>query len=78
MCLAIPGKVLEIKDQIALVDIMGNQTTADISVLEDVKVGDYILVHAGYAIHKYDQRDGEENLKLVSELLTRTVEDDPI
>lgn len=72
MCLAIPAKVIEIKDQLAIVDILGNQTTADISVLDDVKVGDYILVHAGFAIQKYDPEEGEENLKLVKSLLSQT------
>jgi hydrogenase expression/formation protein HypC len=77
MCLAIPAKVISIREQLATVDILGNQTTADISILEDVKVGDYLLVHAGFAIQKYDPREGEENLQLVKELLSQTA-DEPI
>ncbi|NUM36799.1 MAG: HypC/HybG/HupF family hydrogenase formation chaperone [Candidatus Brocadiae bacterium] len=71
MCLAIPAKVVEIQGEIAKVDILGNQTVADISVLEDVEVGSYVLVHAGFAIHKYSHEEGEENLKLIHEVLEK-------
>jgi hydrogenase expression/formation protein HypC len=69
MCLAVPARVIEINDQMAKVDILGNQTIANICVLDGVEVGDYVLVHAGFAIQKYDKQEGEENLKLVKELL---------
>jgi len=72
MCLAIPAKVIEIQGEIAKVDILGNQTFADISVLDDVRIGNYLLVHAGFAIHKYEPQEGEENLKLIQEVLEKT------
>ena len=72
MCLAIPGKVISINNNEAVVDIMGNRTTANISVLEDVVIGDYILVHAGFAIQKYDEKTAEENLMLIKELINTT------
>jgi hydrogenase expression/formation protein HypC len=69
MCLAIPGKVIEIEGTEALVDIMGNRTKANISVLDNVKQGDYILVHAGFGIQKYDDKTAEENLGLIKDLI---------
>ena len=64
MCVALPGKVIEIKDRDAVVDFNGNQVTARAGLV-DVKVGDFVLVHAGCVIQKVSQQDMEElkNLK---------------
>ena len=63
MCVALPGKVIEIKDRDAVVDFSGNQVTARAGLV-DVKIGDYVLVHAGYVIQKVTQQDMEEMKKL--------------
>lgn len=63
MCVALPGKVIEIKDRDAVVDFNGNQVTARAGLV-DVKVGDYVLVHAGCVIQKVTQQDMEEMKKL--------------
>ena len=68
MCLAIPAKVVRIAGSSADVEVEGTTTTADISVLPDVKVGDYVMVHAGLAIQKYDEQEALENLALIREL----------
>ena len=64
MCVALPGKVIEIKGRDAVVDFNGNQVTARAGLV-DVKVGDYVLVHAGCVIQKVTQQEMEElkNLK---------------
>lgn len=72
MCLAIPGKVIKIDNNEAVVDIMGNRTKANISVLDNIQIGDYILVHAGFGIQKYDEKTAEENLELIKGLLNST------
>jgi hydrogenase expression/formation protein HypC len=69
MCLAIPARVVRITGTRADVDIDGATTTADLSVLSGVKVGDYVMVHAGLAIQKYDEQEALENLALIRELL---------
>ena len=56
MCVALPGKVIEIKDRDAVVDFNGNQVTARAGLV-DVKVGDYVLVHAGCVIQKVSKQD---------------------
>ncbi len=53
MCLAIPGKILKIKGQIAKVDFNGIQKEINITMV-NAKIGDYIMVHAGFAIEKMD------------------------
>ena len=59
MCVALTGKVIEIKDRDAVVDFNGNQVTARAGLV-DVKVGDYVLVHAGCVIQKVTQQDMED------------------
>ena len=72
MCLAIPGRVISINGTVAEVDFEGSTTRADISVLPDVKVGDYVMVHAGLAIQKYDEQEALDNLALIRELYLKT------
>ena len=71
MCLAIPAKVTAINGRLAAVDADGMTTTADVSVLSDVKVGDYVMVHAGLAIQKYDEEEALANLALIRELFQK-------
>lgn len=69
MCLAVPAKIVSIDGMTAHVDMMGNSSTADISLLENVRVGDYIMVHVGFAIQKYDQTEALLTLSLIEEML---------
>lgn len=69
MCLAIPGKIIEISAGTARVDIEGVIREANISLLPDAEVGDYVIVHAGFAIERYDEEDAKETLKLLKEML---------
>ncbi len=54
MCLAIPGKILKINGQLAKVDFQGVQKEINISLV-DVKIGEHVMVHAGFAIEKMDR-----------------------
>jgi hydrogenase expression/formation protein HypC len=54
MCLAIPAKIVDIKEYSAKVDIMGVESEVNIQLIEDARAGDYVLVHAGCAIQKID------------------------
>ena len=69
MCLAIPGKVVEIKGNLAIVDFGGVKREADISLLNEIKVGDYVIVHVGFAIQKLDQKEAEVTLNIWNEIL---------
>jgi len=67
MCYAVPGKVIEIIGEDATIDYGGVQKDANISLLEEVNVGDYVLVHAGFAIQLVDKEHAELSLKTISE-----------
>ncbi len=69
MCLAIPAEVLEIEGKNAKVDF-GEGVLRDVNVrLVDAKVGEYVLVHAGYAIQVIDREAAEETLRMWEEIL---------
>jgi hydrogenase expression/formation protein HypC len=72
MCLAIPGKIIAIdkKMQSATVDYgSGTKRKANISLV-DVTIGDYVLVHAGFAIQVLDEKEAQETLNLFKEMLS--------
>ena len=69
MCLAIPAKVIEIKGDLAKVDF-GEGVQREVNImLVKAKVGEYVLVHAGYAIQVLDEKAAEETLNLWNEIL---------
>jgi len=75
MCLAIPGKVMDVKGDKARVDF-GEGVLREVNVtLVAVREGDYVLVHAGYAIQTIDEKDALETLNLWNEILR--AEDSP-
>ena len=67
MCVALPGKIIEIKDKSAVVDFSGNQVTARIGLV-DVCVGDYVLVHAGCVIQKVTPQEAKNLTELMKEV----------
>ncbi|KPA18309.1 protein belonging to Hydrogenase expression/formation protein, HupF/HypC [Candidatus Magnetomorum sp. HK-1] len=69
MCLAIPSKVVEINDQMGTVDIEGVRRSVSFMLLEDVNVGDYVIVHAGFAIHTIDPIEAEKSIELIRQVV---------
>ena len=68
MCLAIPAKITEISDDnIAKVDILGAQRSASLDLVPHAGVGDYVLVHAGFAIEVVDPQFAQETLDIIRE-----------
>lgn len=68
MCLAVPVKVMTIDGNEAEVDYGGVKRRVSIMLTPDVKVGDYVLLHTGYAISVIDEAEAEETLKLFEEM----------
>jgi hydrogenase expression/formation protein HypC len=70
MCLAVPAKVLELRDdQMALVDLSGTQREISLMVLDcGASVGDFVLVHVGYAIEIIDGEEAQHTLRMFEEL----------
>ena len=67
MCLAIPSKITRIENNMATIDVDGVQREASLLLLEDPKVGEYVIVHAGFAIQRIDEEAAKETLALLRE-----------
>ncbi len=63
MCLAIPSKIVEIKDSIATIDVEGVRKECSLLLLENPQIGEYVIVHAGFALHKIDEEHAKESIK---------------
>ena len=76
MCLAVPARVLEITGSLARVAVNGVEREASLMLLPEAKQGDYVLVHAGFAMQLVDEKEAEETYALLSEMrgAARTVE----
>lgn len=69
MCLAIPAQVVELRDgDNALVDLAGVKKEISLALVEGVVVGDYVIVHVGYALNKLDPEEAAKTLKLFAEM----------
>ena len=68
MCLAIPAKIVTIERSMAKVDMMGNERLVSIDLVPEVKIGEYVLVHAGFAIGIIDDESAKETEKLLLEV----------
>lgn len=76
MCLAIPSKIVEINDDMATIDVAGVQRQASLLLIEEPSVGEWVIVHAGFAIKKIEESVARESLKYLREAAS-LLEDDP-
>ena len=60
MCLAVPAKIVELNDSTATISVEGVLREVDVSLIDEPRLGDFVLVHAGVAIHKWEQFEVEE------------------
>ena len=65
MCLSVPGRVISIEDETAQVDVGGTTLNVGIQLLDKVDLGDFILIHSGFALQVISQEDAEVQLELV-------------
>ena len=73
MCLGIPMKIVELKEDFtAVAEVRGIRRLISVFLLqdEDLKVGDWVMVHTGSAIGKLDEQEAQENLRLIEEVLS--------
>jgi hydrogenase expression/formation protein HypC len=68
MCLAIPARIIELEGDRAVVDAMGNRFKAKTTLLPKAKLGDLVLVHAGFAISTVDEEEAKKTWQLISEI----------
>ena len=67
MCLAIPSKITKIENNMAVIDVDGVRRECSLLLVEDAQVGEYVIVHAGFAISKIDEAAALETLALLKE-----------
>ena len=60
MCLAVPARIVGLTGTTATISVDGAMREVDVSLIEEARLGDYVLVHAGFAIHKWDKSEVEE------------------
>ena len=65
MCLAIPSKIVEIENNMGTIDVDGVKGKVSLLLLDDPKVGDYVIVHAGFAIQRIDEEAAIESLEIL-------------
>ncbi len=68
MCLAIPARIVELDEDRATVDAMGNRFKAKTTLLPEAKLGDVVLVHAGFAIAQVDEEEAKKTWELFAEI----------
>jgi hydrogenase expression/formation protein HypC len=68
MCLAVPARVIEINEGVGRVELAGVVREVSFMLLPGARVGDYVLLHAGYALQKVDEAEAEETIRLLAEI----------
>ncbi len=68
MCLAIPARIIELDGDKAVVDAMGNRWKAKTTLLPEAKLGDLILIHAGFAISLVDEEEAKKTWQLIAQI----------
>lgn len=68
MCLAVPAKLVEKKDMLGTVELSGVTRNVSLMLLPEAKVGDFVLVHAGFAMQVVDEKDADETNALLAEM----------
>ena len=69
MCLSVPAKLIEVNGARGVADADGNRITVSLELVDGASVGDYVLVHTGYAIQLYDREEAEATIALLREAL---------
>ena len=69
MCLALPVRIVELREnELGVVDLGGVRREISLALVEDVQVGDYVIMHVGYALSKLDTEEAERTLRLFAEI----------
>jgi hydrogenase expression/formation protein HypC len=68
MCLAVPARIVEVTGDTAIIDVEGVRRPANVSLVREPKVGEYVIVHAGFAIQKWSEDDVKEWRGIMDEM----------
>jgi hydrogenase expression/formation protein HypC len=79
MCLAIPSRVIAIaENRLATIDIAGVRRRVALDLVPDTQIGDYVIVHAGFAIQRLDEEDAQQTLQLFERFLSEESSEESI
>lgn len=76
MCLSIPAKIISIDGDKARVSLGGAEYNAALNLVENVRIGDYVLLHSGFAIQVIDEKEAMETMQLLNEVIQKEKEDE--
>ena len=76
MCLGIPAKIIKIENGMGIIDMEGTQREVSLLLQEDAQVGDYVIVHAGFAIQKLDEEAALDTLNFLRQIASEIDERD--
>ena len=71
MCLAVPMQIVSLDGEMAVCELDNVRREASMAMIENPKLGDYVLIHAGFAIEKLNEKEAEENLGLFRDMIAR-------
>ena len=74
MCLAVPMKIMEVKEDSGILEMSGVTSEVNLSLIDTPQIGDYVIVHAGFAIERLDEEEAEKRLELFAELAKKGIE----
>jgi len=74
MCLGIPSRVIEIEEgqRTGKIDYLGTKLKTNFALLDNVRIGDWVIVHAGFAISRLDEKDARETLEMLREIAEKS------
>jgi len=76
MCLSVPAKILSIEGDKARVSLGGAEYNAALNLVDNVKVGDYVLLHSGFAIQRINEEEAMETMRLLNEVIEKERENE--
>ena len=76
MCLAVPMKLTKMEGKNGVVELEGVKKNVNLSFIEEPKIGDYLIIHAGFAIQTLDEEEAMENIRLIKEMWSMQEEED--
>lgn len=75
MCLSVPAEILSVEGDMAMASVGGAVREISLQLLDDIKPGDFVLLHTGYALEKISREEAEETLRMLNELKIDNEED---
>lgn len=74
MCLAVPARIVEINGEMAKIEVGGVLRVVSLMLVPDLQPGDYVITHAGFALHKVEEEDAQASIALLRELVEKVSE----